>query len=160
MTSYTVRLAAPADAEAGARLHLACWRESYAGLVAPERLAAVTSDEQRWVDAWREQLQPTNPRWLAVADDELIGFACAGPDRTENNLLGLEVYAIYVRQTWHGTGAGQTLLDVAVGDLACSVWVLEENPRAHAFYARNGFRPDGRRDYDDALAAWEVRLVR
>ena len=74
--------------------------------------------------------------------------------------LGLELYAIYARQAWHGSGVGQSLLDASIGDLACSVWVLEVNPRARAFYARNGFEPDGTREYDDRLGAWEVRLVR
>lgn len=160
MTPYTLRLAVPADAEAGARLHLACWRESYADLLAPDRLAAVTANETRWINAWREQLQPTSPRWLAESDGELIGFAVAGPDRTADQLLGLELYAIYVRRAWQGSGVAQDLFDAAIGDLACSVWVLEHNPRAHAFYARNGFTPDGLREYDEALATWEVRLVR
>ncbi len=160
MTAYSLRLAVPDDAEAGARLHLACWRESYADLLEPARLAEVTADVDRWVTAWRDQLTPTNPRWLAEGGGELIGFACAGPDRTVSGLLGIELYAIYARSAWHGTGVGQALLDATVGDLPCSVWVLEHNPRAHAFYARNGFQPDGQKDYDDRLAAWEVRLVR
>jgi GNAT superfamily N-acetyltransferase len=160
MTAYTLRLAVASDAEAGAHLHLACWRESYADLLAPDRLAAVTSDETRWITAWREQLQPTNPRWLAEVDGELVGFACAGPDRTVHGLLGLELYAIYVRRAWHGSGLGQALLGAAIGDQACSVWVLENNQRALAFYARNGFQPDGQKDFDETLAAWEVRLVR
>ena len=75
-------------------------------------------------------------------------------------MLGLELYAIYVRQAWQGTGVGQALLDASVGNLACSVWVLENNPRAHAFYARNGFVADGKRWFDEHLDSWEVRLVR
>ncbi len=72
----------------------------------------------------------------------------------------MELYAIYVRASWHGTGVGQALLDATIGDLACSVWVLENNPRAHAFYARNGFVADGLTEYDERLDAAEVRLVR
>lgn len=41
------------------------------------------------------------------------------------------------------------------------LWVLDENPRAIAFYRRNGFEPDGAekndRDYGDIR---EIRLVR
>ncbi len=158
--AYSLRIAVPADAYAGAHLHLECWREAYTDLVSPNRLDPLLADPDRWVAAWREQLTPTNPRWLAQADEGLIGFACAGPDRTAESLLGLELYAIYVRSAWHGTGVGQALLDAAVGDLACSVWVLEHNPRAHAFYARNGFVPDGLKEYDERLDVWEVRLVR
>lgn len=159
-SAYTLRLAVPSDAEAGARLHLDCWREAYTDLIAPTRLDALLNDRDRWIKAWRAQLTPTNPRWLAYTDEGLIGFACAGPDRTAESLLGLELYAIYVRASWHGTGVGQALLDATIGDLACSVWVLENNPRAHAFYARNGFVADGLTEYDERLDAAEVRLVR
>lgn len=159
-SAYALRLAVAGDAKAGALLHLDCWRESYRDLIEPSRLDVVLADPDRWISAWREQLTPTNPRWLAYSDEGLIGFACAGPDRTAESLMGLELYAIYVRAAWQGSGVGQDLLDAAIGDLACSVWVLENNPRAHAFYARNGFVADGRREHDDGLDAWEVRLVR
>jgi GNAT superfamily N-acetyltransferase len=162
LSEFSLRLAVPEDAEAGARLHLACWREAYGDLVTSERLDPMLADEDRWIASWRDHLTPTNPRWLAQvgpagSSGELIGFAAAGPDRTA---IGLELYAIYARAAWHGRGVGQALLDATVGDLACSVWVLEHNRRAHAFYGRNGFAPDGMREYDDRLAAWEVRLVR
>ena len=161
MTGFSLRLARSADAEAGAHLHLACWHEAYTGLIAPEKLDPLLADPETWIASWRRHLAAAAPRWLAeTAWGELVGFASAGPDRMAESPLGLELYAIYARQAWHGSGVGQSLLDAAVGDLACSVWVLEVNPRARAFYARNGFEPDGTREYDDRLGAWEVRLVR
>lgn len=161
MTGFSLRLARPADAEAGAGLHLACWREAYRGLIPSENLDPLLTDPESWVASWRRHLAAPHPRWLAeTLDGQLIGFASAGPDRMAESLLGLELYAIYAREAWHGTGVGQALLDAAIGQLACSVWVLEVNPRARAFYARNGFEPDGTREYDDRLEAWEVRLVR
>jgi GNAT superfamily N-acetyltransferase len=161
MSGFSLRLARPADAEAGAELHLACWREAYRGLIPPEHLDPLLADPDSWVDSWRRHLAAAHPRWLAqTPHGELIGFASAGPDRMAESSLGLELYAIYAREAWHGSGVGQALLDAAIGDLACSVWVLEVNPRARAFYARNGFEPDGNREYDDRLGAWEVRLVR
>lgn len=161
MTGFSLRLARPADAEAGAHLHLSCWREAYRELIAPETLEPLLADTASWVAVWRRQLAAAHPRWLAeTAEGEPIGFSSAGPDRMADSLLGLELYAIYARAAWHGTGVGQALFDAAVGNVACSVWVLEVNPRARAFYARNGFEPDGTREYDDRLGAWEVRLVR
>ncbi|MGL5827087.1 MAG: GNAT family N-acetyltransferase [Nocardioides sp.] len=162
---FSLRLAVPADAEAGARLHQACWREAYRNLVDADRLDSILAEPDRWIASWRAHLASTVPRWLAHAGPagaggEPIGFAVAGPDRAEAGLMGLELYAIYVRVAWYGVGVGQALLDAAVGDLPCSVWVLEHNPRAHAFYSRNGFIRDGRREFDERLDAWEVRLVR
>jgi RimJ/RimL family protein N-acetyltransferase len=39
--------------------------------------------------------------------------------------------------------------------------VAEDNPRAHAFYRRNGFAPDGTRQIADTLEGMAtVRMIR
>ena len=43
----------------------------------------------------------------------------------------------------YGSGAGQLLLDAAVGDAPAYLWVMDGNGRAEAFYHRNGFSRDG-----------------
>ena len=48
------RPAAVADAPAGARFHIRCWQEAYAGLMPAEALAACTADEEAWVRRWAE----------------------------------------------------------------------------------------------------------
>lgn len=51
---------------------------------------------------------------------------------------------LYTAPGTHGTGLGQALLDAALpGRRAAFCWVFADNPRALAFYARNGFVPDG-----------------
>lgn len=147
------------DVAAGARLHRDCWREAYSPLVDGEMLAARLENEATWEDAWRAQIEAGPPRVLAARGDELIGFAVAGPNR-EPELPMRELYALYVRETWWGTGIGRALLDEAVDDDACSLWVLENNPRARAFYVRNGFAPDGGREHMGWLDAWEIRMRR
>ncbi|MFZ5868948.1 MAG: GNAT family N-acetyltransferase [Actinomycetota bacterium] len=73
----------------------------------------------------------------------------------------LELHLIYLLAAHHGTGLGQGLLDAAVADAPAFLWIAEDNPRALAFYRRNGFEPDGARD---TIEAWQhmvvVRLVR
>ena len=44
---------------------------------------------------------------------------------------------------FHGTGAGQRLLDAAIGDAPAFLFVADRNPRAVRFYERNGFEFDG-----------------
>ncbi len=69
-----------------------------------------------------------------------------------------ELAALYVRRAFHGTGIADALLDLAVGDGPCLLWVAERNPRAIAFYRRRGFRLDGHRG---TIPAWEdLRIVR
>lgn len=68
---------------------------------------------------------------------------------------------IYVLASEYGSGAAQALLDATLGDSPASLWVADPNPRAQAFYRRNGFLPDGERT---VAAKWEnlaeIRMVR
>ena len=64
---------------------------------------------------------------------------------------------------WAHPGERHTqLADAALGDDPASLWVLEDNPRARAFYRRHGFDPDGavKTHTVDGAAIREVRLVR
>jgi GNAT superfamily N-acetyltransferase len=67
---------------------------------------------------------------------------------------------INVRQAFWGTGVGQDLLDQAIGDRGCFLWVARDNPRAIAFYARNRFVPDGAERQDATFDIPIIRMVR
>jgi GNAT superfamily N-acetyltransferase len=155
-----LRRATVRDAEAGAALHIACWREAYGPIVEPALLEAQLAEPERWAVRWRERIALGAPRLLALDGDDVVGFASVGTGRDEDTDVSTELYAIYVRQSWHGTGLGQVLLDTVLGGRSAYLWVLEANQRARAFYARNGFTPDGARKKFDLLDAWEERLVR
>ena len=155
-----LRPAVPDDAPAGALMHAACWREAYGPLVDGARLEQRLGDTARWTAAWTAQLASGPPRVVAEADGELVGFAVVGPCRDEEPVTPTELYAIYTRSLWWGTGLGQRLWDAVRPDEPCSLWVLEANDRAQGFYRRNGFVPDGARERYDGLDAWEIRMVR
>lgn len=158
--AVTIRRARPDDAAAAAALHRNCWREAYTELADPVALQARLADVGGWIRAWQGHLADGQaPRLLADADGELIGFGVAGPARGEAP-RETEVYAVYVRQAWHGTGVAQALLDQVLGDRPAYLWVLEHNTRARAFYARNGFLPDGARAPYADLGADQIRMVR
>lgn len=156
----TLRRATVDDAEAGARLHIACWQETYGPITDADLLAALLADEAAWAERWRQQVEHGPTRLLAVAGGELVGFGVAGPPRHRGVAVDHELYAIYVRSAWHGTGLGAALLDAVLGGASAYVWVLEDNARARAFYARHGFKPDGVRTRYEPLNAWEQRMVR
>ncbi|HEU4947376.1 MAG TPA: GNAT family N-acetyltransferase [Kribbella sp.] len=162
-----IRRAEPADAESGAWCHLTCWREAYAGVVDPDLLAERTSDLDRRIAKWSSALAAGVVRWIAVNPhpaapiaDRVIGFSAPGPCRDDDAPTPLELYGIYVRRSWWGTGLGDRLLDVAIGREAASLWMLEDNPRARSFYARHGFAPDGLRVDEPFFGVPEIRLVR
>jgi ribosomal protein S18 acetylase RimI-like enzyme len=155
-----LRLATPADAEAGAAMHMACWREAYTPYADPALLAERLAMTERFVAAWTKQLIDGPPRVLAEADGEVVGFAVVGPGRDGVDVAPTELYAIYTRAAWWGTGLGQRLWDAVRPGEACSLWVLEDNARAQAFYRRQGFVADGARELYDGLGTWEIRMVR
>ncbi|MDT9594828.1 GNAT family N-acetyltransferase [Nocardioides zeae] len=164
-SAVLLRPAAPADAEAGARLHARCWSEAYADLIAPERLERVVAAHDERVAMWERMVTGAHPPLLAVRSglsgaEELVGFATAGPTREVDAPAPLHLYALYVRRSAWGSGVGAALLGEVTGGAACSLWVLADNPRAHAFYAKHGFAPDGTTLHDADIDAHEVRLVR
>lgn len=158
-TGVTLRWATVADADAGARLHQACWREAYGPLVDRGLLEAQLADPASWAERWREQI-PRVPRLLAERDGELVGFAVAGPGRGDDPPAPLELYAAYVRAACYGTGLGRALVDRVLGAGPAYLWVLDGNVRAERFYEKLGFRRDGTRERFAPLDAWDVRMVR
>ena len=84
----------------------------------------------------------------------------AGPARDEDAPTPLELGAIYVRAKWWGSGLGDRLLDVAIGKEPASLWLLEGNGRAKAFYRRHGFVEDGSRMDEEFFGVPEIRMVR
>jgi GNAT superfamily N-acetyltransferase len=153
-----IRAAEVAEAEQVARLQLDCWDDAYTGLVPQE----VLDDGRRTLDAriekWRELLTGGAEVLVAEAGDGLAGFANFGPPRDDDAAVDLELYAIYVRAAWWGTGLGHALFEQAVGERAAYLWVVEGNQRAIGFYERQGFRLDGRtKDEPEGL---HLRMVR
>ena len=150
--------AIPADAEALTHLHLDCWDDAYAGLIPQEILDERRAGLDARVERWRGILEEHDRTLLAVAAEGLIGFAGAGPGRDAELDIELELYALYVRASWWGTGVGFALFEEAVGDKAAYLWVLAGNARGIRFYERQGFRLDGAEDEHDEGV--HVRMVR
>ena len=164
MGDVTVRAATADDALAIARVHVDTWRETYTGKLAddviegrpiPERAAALAR-----LLGGESTLGPQT-LWVAEREGTIVGFAWAGSCRDADREGTTELYSINVLRAHHGSGAGQLLLDAALGGGPASLWVLEDNPRARAFYERNGFAPDGTSKDDERLGgAHEIRMVR
>lgn len=156
-----VRPAVLEDAPALGDVHVACWREAYAQLFSPAFLATLDVDQHR--QQWARRLATPGPcqYLVAVVNERVVGFAWTAPSCDRPPLRELELVGLYLLAAHHGTGLGQVLLDAALGRRAASLWMAEENPRARAFYARNGFTPDGASKVEPS---WEnlveVRLVR
>lgn len=150
MTDVLVRPALPADGPSIARVHVRGWREAHTGHVPSALLDGldVAASTRRWSARLRgdfsEETEPLGQSWVASVGDEVVGFASAGMARDlDLPATDEELYALYVIADHYGEGIGSALLDAVLGPGAVTLWVLADNPRAHAFYAKHGFRPDG-----------------
>jgi GNAT superfamily N-acetyltransferase len=155
-----MRAAQLSDAESGAACHIACWREAYAEIIAPERLATLTAHIHERVELWRGWISGGRAIIVALDSGDVVGFSVAGPDTEPDIDVGFQLYAINVRQAYWGSGVAQRLHDRSVGDRAAYLWVLRDNPRARAFYLRNRYRPDGVEKLDEDFGATAIRMVR
>lgn len=156
-----VRPAQVEDVHGIAEVHVKAWQETYAHLVPSEVLATMSVDQRdrRWIEILSLSDSVT---WVATDGGRIVGFATSGPGRDSDSPRELELPSIYVLASHYGSGAGQRLLDAALGDLPAFLWVADDNPRARAFYARNGFVPDGTTKVGPVAGTpvLEVRLVR
>ena len=163
-----VRPARPEDAAAVARIRVDSWRDTYAHVLSPEFLAAL--DPVAGAEGWRGTIvamtdDPSLGTFVVAEVDATVrGFAIAGVPRPlpgETPPREWQLFLIYQDAALHGTGSGQALLEASIGDRPAHLWTAEDNPRAIAFYRRNGFVPDGERTEDaDAEGLAEIRMVR
>jgi len=112
------------------------------------------------VELWQSLIGAGRPPLAAVDAGAVVGVAIAGPQREDGVAAAFQLYAINVRQAYYGTGAGQRLFDGAVGDRGCFLWVDRDNPRAIAFYIRNGFARDGAEQQEPMFDISIIRMVR
>ncbi|WP_434451065.1 GNAT family N-acetyltransferase [Lentzea sp. E54] len=135
----TVRPAAASDAPAVASVHVRTWQAAYRGLV-PDSVLDSLSVEAR-TSMWEHAI-PRGGVWVGPVDDEIAGFAAAGP--SEEPDAAFQLHALYVLPSAWGTSLGFELARAALGaEQDVVLWVFDENPRARRFYERLGFRADG-----------------
>lgn len=162
MPSLIIRNPHAHEAEVLADLHLTAWEETYSGQFPPSEWGeeARRARIQMWT-AICTAPRPGDRFAVAERGGKVVGIAASGISREDSAPVEPELWLIYLLASEQGSGAGQSLLDAVVGSDAASLWVLEDNPRARAFYSRNGFRFDGTRKFSGFdTAGDEIRLVR
>jgi GNAT superfamily N-acetyltransferase len=167
-SNLSVRRACVGDARAIAEVAVRGWQAAYRGTLPDDFLdgLSVVARETGWRELLERDTTGQTPAWLAEREARVLGFVSSGPPRDEDvPLPAAEVYAIYVLPEAWRSGLGRGLLETATqhwreqGAVALVLWVLEANEPARAFYAAQGWQPDGsRRQFELAgLSAPEVR---
>ena len=96
---------------------------------------------------------------VAESDGAVVGIALAGPATEADVAWDTQLYVLYLLGAFHGSGAGRGLMEAVLpAGTSAGLWVADPNPRAQAFYAKQGFEPDGVTKVDDGVR--EVRMVR
>jgi L-amino acid N-acyltransferase YncA len=157
VSSITVRRASVEDAQAIAVVHVQAWREAYAHLLPADALALLNID--RRAERWVAIIADGTDVWVAESNGHLVGWASASAGRDDDAPVGLELEGIYILASAYGSGAGQALLESAIGTEPAYLWMAADNPRAQRFYERNGFVLDGTTRVSDLIGT-PVNTVR
>ena len=161
-TAAVIRPVEDADADSLGHVHATSWHETYDHLLSGAALSQLRPE--RLAVLWRRVAAqgPEFRQFAALVDGEIVGFACSGPCREGDLTSQQELYSVHLLHAFHGTGIGQLLFDATIDPGPAHLWVAADSPRAHRFYTRNGFVPDGQEKTEEVLGEplHEVRLVR
>ena len=147
----TIRRAGPSDANAMARVHLASWRNTYAGVL-PDRYLATLSVTREAVgyELGLIERRGGHAGFVAIADGSeapgggIVGFSTGGLSRRAGLADG-EIETLYVLDDFRDRGIGRRLLRgmashlTSLGARSAFAWVLEANA-SRFFYERLGAR--------------------
>jgi ribosomal protein S18 acetylase RimI-like enzyme len=153
--THEIRAATREDADAITDVQVASWRAGYAHVLPESLLYADDFDAVRrtfWTN-WRFAAGHR----IAVAVDrsvdpqQIVGFSSYGPERERaRGFTGRgEIWGLYVHPDAWGGGAATELMMYtelrlrAEGFESAVLWVLEDNPRARAFYEKFGWAASG-----------------
>jgi len=159
-TTISIRPATLADIPAIRDVAARTWRATYDGLIAAPDIDLFLDRAYSEANvAWT--LDRLGDGYLvATADETVVGYAMAGPDRDG----AAQLWAIFVLPEYQGQGIGHALWQRAAAHLRAagfgefSLWVVAGNLPARRFYERYGAEPVAERV--DQLGASSVPEVR
>jgi GNAT superfamily N-acetyltransferase len=160
---FSLRRTRLSDTKEIATLHVAIWQEAYAGVMDADYLGAL--DPVEWAGLWRRRLVSGlyDDSWVATdcgGRRAIVGFVAVGLARDHPPVADHELYVLNASAAVRGSGVSGLLIDKVLARTSMSLWVVEENPRAVAFYERRGFVRDGARLWDPRARTHDVRMVR
>ncbi len=173
-----LREASVDDAPVLALIGAATLLESFAGLLSGRSLVNAALKNHTPGCYARLLSEPATRAWVAElpsgpdASGAPVGYLMLTAPEFPPEILrpgDLELKRIYLFSRFHGGGTGQRMMDLALSEAQAAgarrvlIGVHRENRRAIAFYARNGFREMGRREfrlgdsvYDDPVLGLEL----
>ncbi|MBI3712985.1 MAG: GNAT family N-acetyltransferase [Burkholderiales bacterium] len=148
MKEIQLRRATVADAEAIAAIRIEGWRSTYRGMIPDSYLDDMDMNEN--LLHWRTILQALPSKedalcvYVAVSDNEIVGFVSAIKLAEPKLDKEGEINAIYIRPQWQRCGIGKRMMHKAARSLqamgcqSCVIWVIDGNAQARNFYEELG----------------------
>jgi GNAT superfamily N-acetyltransferase len=144
--SMRVRPAEPTEAAAIARVHDACWRATYQGMM-PDEVVAGSAFGDREAMWGRILGAPPERRCAYLAEDAagmIVGCAWGGREASRDPLYQGELYGLYLLEAYQRRGLGRRLIGAVAANLHAQgyptllLWALTANHRARRFYEALG----------------------
>lgn len=138
------REALPADAKHIVTVLVDSMRAAYRGILPSASLDQLSYEKSE--SSFRAKLEAGGDVIAFVAaeaDDSIVGYAVAGPEKTRGGEYDGEILDLYFLKEHQGRGYGRALMLAcvermpSVGMTSMPVWVLAENP-ARTFYEAQG----------------------
>ena len=160
-----VRAAVPDEADAIADINVRSWRQTYRGIIPDAYLAAL--DQTAIATRVRDATLRQSATILVAGRPDVCGFSWLSRSR-DDDATGetAEIVAIYVDPDFERRGIGRALVlascDAArsQGFTHVSLWVVEQNVRARAFYDALGFVADDTMKITNQWGGTPIREVR
>ena len=137
-----IRVATVADAAAIAEIY----NQGIEDRVATYETESRSAEDQQ---AWLRTIAGRYPAVVAHIDDEIVGWAGAGPYRTRECYRGIGEFSMYVRRDWRGSGMGDLLVGALISEAErLGLWKLLSrifpfNEASRALCRKHGFREVG-----------------
>jgi ribosomal protein S18 acetylase RimI-like enzyme len=162
-----VRKANIEDAAGIAAVHVQTWQAAYRGQMPDDFLNELDIDKR--TIRWREWAGKSDT-WVLVVEDRdhrIAGFSSSCPSRdADADTKIAEIRAIYVHPEKWRKGVGRSLMSASLANVrdhgfdAITLWVLESNAPARAFYESIGFAVEGASKTVQPRADFSIREVR
>jgi len=146
-----IRKTAADDADRVAEIHTEGWRQAYRGIIADSFLFGKLSVCRRAGNIRKELELGQGESYVAERGGVVAGFVVMGLSRDDDKRGegNFELWAVYTEPAMKRSGLGAEMLAFCEAEAArrgmreVSLWVLERNASARAFYEKYGYRPDG-----------------
>lgn len=161
----TLRTATSDDRDGIVDVFLACWRESYAGILPAAAIESMSDDRARAL--WERVLaSPHGTVLVAEHDGRVLGVTRFAEETDADGRPTGAVHSLYVSPEARGLGLGSLLLGTAYDTLraggasSAALWVFAANAPSIRFYRGRGWLPDGATRTQEEFGEPELRLRR